>query len=416
MDTQMKKSGNGGRAALGFFLTFFMTITLIVNGLVMGVKTTILSGSDVSEVLENMNIYEVLSDLITSEISNSTGTGNEEGDDVSAGEIAIVVTNEDVSVPSDDDGLNGITISDEAIQAIFGEDVLKSVTKTLTDAIKNNEEVDLSSTKEQCIANVENLAMGLIDDVIDEIQAMESDTISADTLKELNTVKQMKADYGIDVDGIITDFVKENHGADTIKLADVDLEEIRTGAKDTVKNDVMPKMEETVNEYVDTINKTVNESIKEANEAYNLSGLINGIESALSILNTTMIVCIVVILLFAALEMLVYKKEINRGFRNIFISTLIGGIFTLVISIVVNTVKSIFSSVMGGEGDTITLAVTKLIESNIGAVGNRIMLIAIVYLVVAIACLVAAIIIKKKLNNDKDVNGMGTLSDGSAIA
>lgn len=409
MNTQKKQNGNGGRTALGFFLTFFMTITLMINGLVMGVKTTILNGSDVSEVLENMNFYDVLSDLIKSELTKSS-----DGTDISAGEIAVVVTNDEVAIS--DDNVAGINISNETIEAIFGEDVLKEVTKTLTDAIKNNQDVDLSSTKDQCVANVENLAMQLIDDVVNEIQNMESDTISAETLVQLNTVQKMKNDYNVDVDTIITDYVKDNHGSDSINIADVDLEAIRTEAKDTVKNDVMPELEETIDDYMTEITETVNESIKEANASYDLSGLMKSIEEAINILGTIMLVCIIAAVLFMALEMVIYRKEINRGFRNVFISTLIAGIFTLVMSVVVGVVKGIFSSVVGEGEDAVSMAVSKLIGDNIGAVGDRVMLVAIVYIVISVACLVAAIIIKKNIKKNDDIDSMGTLGEGSVIA
>ncbi len=413
MDTQMKKGGNGGRAALGFFLTFFMIMTLTANSLIMGVKTTILNGSDVSEVLENMNIYQMMSDLITSEISKGTDAGADDGADVSMRDTVKLAATEDIA---SSDSSSSLKLSDETVQAIFGKETLKSVTKTLTDAIKNNQDVDLTGTKEQCVANAEQLAMQLIDDVIDEIENMDSDTISADSLKQLNTVQKMKNEYSVDVDTIITDYVKDNHGADSIKKSDVDFDSIRTSAKDTVKNDVMPELEKTIDQYVTELNDTVNKSIKEANEAYNLSGVINGIEAAIKGLGIAMIICIVLAIAFAALEIVVYRQAINKGFRNIFIGTLISGVFTLLMSILVGVIKSIFLSAMGGDTDAVSMAVSKMLSDNIGAVGDRMMLIAIVYIVIGVACLIASIVIKKKINNNNDVNGMGTLSDGSVMA
>ncbi len=413
MDTQMKQSGNGGRKALGFLLTFFMAITLMANGIIMGVKTTILRGSDVSEVLENMNIYQMMSDLITSEINKGTGVGTgDDAADVSLEEMVKLAATEDVT---SSDSSSSIKLSDETVQAIFGEDALKSVTKTLTEAIKNNQDVDLTSTKEQCVASAEKLAMQLIDDVIDEIEAMEDDTISAESLKKLDTVQKMKNEYSVDVDTIITDYVKENHGTDSIKISDADLESIRTNAKNTVKNDVMPELEKTIDKYVTELSETVNKSIREANEAYDLSGLINSIEVAINALGVAMIICIVLAIVFAVLEIVVYRQAINKGFRNIFVGTLIAGIFTLIMSILVGVIKTIFLSAMGDDTDAVSIAVSNMLGNNIGAVGDRMMLIAIVYIVIGVACLIAAIVIKKKLDNNRDVNGMGTLGSGSVM-
>ena len=70
-----------------------------------------------------------------------------------------------------------------------------------------------------------------------------------------------------------------------------------------------------------------------------------------------------------------------------------------------------------GEGeDAVSMAVSKLIGDNIGAVGDRVMLVAIVYIVISVACLVAAIIIKKNIKKNDDIDSMGTLGEGSVIA
>ncbi|MBQ9700593.1 MAG: hypothetical protein IJV71_08245, partial [Lachnospiraceae bacterium] len=213
------------------------------------------------------------------------------------------------------------------------------------------------------------------------------------------------------------DFVQNNHGSDTINIADVDFEALRTEAKSTVKNDVMPKLDKTMDTYIADVSKTVNDSIKDANEAYNISGLINGVEDAVSTLNIVMLSCIIVAVVFAALQFLIYRTCINRACRNIFISTLISGIFTLIFAMFVGTAKNLVSSILGSDGDAITKAVSKLIVDNIGAVGDRMLLIAIVYIVVAILALVASIVIKKKLytNSDEPNNGMGTLSEGGVL-
>ena len=422
---ETEKKSTGGRAFLGFLLTFLMTIALIVNGLVMSVKTTILNGSDVSEILENLNVYEVLSDLISSEISKATtddsdtdeDTDSEAGVDVSVKEIAKVATTADVTPSDDTADTDSINISEDAINAIFGEDILKEITKVVTDSIKNEQDVDLSGVKDKCMVNVEDLALSLIDDVVDEIEEMDADTLSAETVKNLSSVQKIKKDYGVDVDTIVSDFVQNNHGSDTINIADVDFEALRTEAKSTVKNDVMPKLDKTMDTYIADVSKTVNDSIKDANEAYNISGLINGVEDAVSTLNIVMLSCIIVAVVFAALQFLIYRTCINRACRNIFISTLISGIFTLIFAMFVGTAKNLVSSILGSDGDAITKAVSKLIVDNIGAVGDRMLLIAIVYIVVAILALVASIVIKKKLytNSDEPNNGMGTLSEGGVL-
>ncbi len=363
METQMNKPSKG-IAVLGFFLTFLMVLTLIFSGILMAVKTTLLSGGDINEVLENTNIYGTITDVVTSEITaNTEGTG----------------------------------LSKDAVAEVFSEDILKDAAKNMTDAIKNNEEIDLSEVKDQCMNVVTEVSEKAVDDILDEISST-SDVVSIEVLQNSEILKQIEADYNVDVTTVISDYVEEEYGSTTVNIADINIEQVKAEAKASLKETVIPTIEETVDEYIVEVNATVNDQIKEMNEEYDISGVINQIESLLSLLTTIMIVTIVVSVVFAILQVVVvYRKRMNKGFRNVSIATLIAGIVVAVVGIIINVLKGIIMGSMESSGDSVETAISDFIETNIGAVGSRTLVIGIVYIVLAVAFMVAAIIIKKKM-------------------
>ena len=306
MDTQMSKPSKG-IAFLGFLLTFLMVLCLIVSGLLMAIKTTILSGDDIDEILENTNVYGMITDIVSSEISSSTS----------------------------DTGL-----SKEAIDKFFSEDVLKSATKTMTDAIKNNTDVDLSVIKKQCMEVVKEESEKAVDDVLDDIK-VSSDVVSIEVLRSNEIIIQLEKDYNVDISSVISDYVGDTYGSTTVNVADIDIEKIRTEAKKTLNETVIPTIEEAVDEYIVESNEAVNEQLREMNEEYDISGTIKVVEDAVGTCKVIMIITLVVTLIFALLQIVfVYKKRMNRGIRNTSIATLVSGIIVLLLGMMVNVIES----------------------------------------------------------------------------
>ena len=365
MDKQMNRPSKG-IAFLGFLLTFLMVLCLITGGLLMAFETTLLSGDDVSEVLESTNIYGTISDMVVSEISSSTENAG---------------------------------FSKEAIDKVFSEDVLKSATKTLTDAIKNNEDVDLSDVKDQCMEVVKDISENAVDDILDDIKES-SDVVSIDVLKNNEIIKQLEKDYNVDITNVISDYVEDTYGSTTVNVSDIDIEKVRTEAKKSLNDTVIPTIEETVDEYIVEVNAAVNKQIKETNEEYDISGAIKLVESVLGIINVIMIVTISVSVVFALLQIaVIYRKRMNRGFRNTSIATLISGIVVLILGLVFNVIETLFVSAVGTPSDNIEKNIVEFITDNIAAVGGRTVLIGCIYIVMAIVFMIFAIVIKKKLTD-----------------
>ncbi|MBQ2745937.1 MAG: hypothetical protein IJF37_10055 [Lachnospiraceae bacterium] len=359
---QMNKPGKK-TAILGFLLTFLIVLSLILGGVLISLKTTLLKGGDINEILENTNVYGTITDVVTNEITN----GNED-----------------------------FGLSEDAVSKVFSEDVLKDATKTMTEAIKNNEDIDISGVKDQCMDVVTEVSEQAVDDILDEIKES-SDVVSVDVLKQNSSLQQLEADYNVDITTVISDYVEDTYGTTTVNIADVDIEQIRTEAKESLKETVIPTIEETVDKCIVQVNEAVNKEIKEANEEYDISGVINKIEGALDIITVIMIITIVISIVFAILQItVVYRKRMNRGFRNVSIGALISGIIVAIFGIIINILKGVLVDSIGGTQDSIEKALVEFVEKNIGAVSNRTIVIGVVYIVIAAACMAVAIVFKKR--------------------
>ncbi len=365
METDMKKPSKGV-AFLGFFITFLMVICLVSGGVLMSVKTTILNGNDINEILENNDIYGTISQIVVSDISAS----------------------------KDEMGF-----SKEAVEKIFSKDVLKDSAATMMDAIKNNEDIDFSGMKDECMDIVKEVSNKAVDDIFDEIKKS-SDVVSVEVLKQSEIIKQLEKDYNVDISSVIVDYVEDTYGDVTVNIEDIDIEQVKEDTKKSLDETVIPAIEETVDEYIVEVNASVNKQIKETNEEYNISDAINMIESALNIVNIIMIVTLALSFMFALLQIVVlYKKRMNRGFRNVSIAMLISGIVVLLVGIILNVAKSLFESTVGDGNGNLEHKLLDFITGNIGNVSTRTMIIGFVYFGMAVVFMVVAIILKKKISN-----------------
>ena len=93
---------------------------------------------------------------------------------------------------------------------------------------------------------------------------------------------------------------------------------------------------------------------------------------------------------------MVYKKDINKAFKNVGIAGIITSIIMLGISIAINVVLNIIKDVFGGQeaADKVVNSITDKYMPKVGGVASTI---AIVGFVVSVALIIAAVIVKKKL-------------------
>lgn len=360
MDEQMKKPGVG-IGILGFFFTLLMVVALFADGLLLGLKTTIFKGSDMVDVLKNANLFETVTEVVVSEITTTTGND---------------------------------MVSDMA-ESLLTEEVLAEMTENVTEAIKNDEDVDLSGMKDVCMEEVKASSNEMVEKVIGEIEATGGE-INAETLAGNATIQALQAQYGIDVSTIVLDYMEQNYGTTSVKVEDVDLEAVKAEAQTTVEEVVLPVMEEAVDEYIVEVNKVVNEEIRTITKEYDISGMLTAIETFIATLTKVIMMLSIAAAVILVLEILIYLKYINRAFRNIGIATVISGAFVAITGGAVILLKNMLTGLMGGTGDKAEQVIVNFIDGNISAVGNRILVIGCIYIVVAIVCFVLAGILKKR--------------------
>lgn len=360
MSEQKKKPG-AGIAVLGFFLTFLLTISMLAEGLLLGLKTTIFSGNDMVDVLKNANLFETFTEVIVTEITVNAGEG---------------------------------MVSDMA-ESIITEDALVEMTENVTEAIKNDEDVDLSGMKDACIEEIKSTSDGMVEQVLGELEAGGGE-INAETLADNATIQSLQEQYGIDISGIVLEYVEETYGTTSINVEEVDMEAVKAEAQTTMEEVVMPEVEKMVDEYIVEINRVVNEEIRTITKEYDISGMLGKIEAAIALLSKSVLVLGIAVGVIVLVELLIYLKFLNRAFRNIGIASVISGAFNALSGGTVIVLKSVLMGMLGGTGDKAEQVIVGFIDSNVSAIGYRILLIGGIYIVVAIVTFVVAGILKKR--------------------
>lgn len=364
MNEQKKKPG-AGIGFLGFLLTLLLTLTLLADGLLIGLKATILKGNDMVDVLKNANLFETFTEVVVSEVEVMT-------DSSMLGDVAA---------------------------SVFSEDALVDVTKDVTEAIKNDEDIDLSHMKDTCMDEIKNVSECVIDDVIGEIEA-EGGELNADTLAKNKALQDLQAQYGVDITGMVMEYVEETYGQTSVSVDQIDLEEVKEQAKTTMDEVVMPAMEEAVDEYIVEINTMVNEEIRTISREYDISGILNTIDNVMALFNKLLLILSIACVILIGLELLTYMKFMNRGFRNTGIAATISGVLVAVVGILIFTLSNVVIGMLGiATNDMAGEVIVDFIDSNMGSIGLGIAIVGGVYIVVAIICYVVAGILKKKRAN-----------------
>ena len=350
-----------GKSFLGFLLTIILMISLISCGILAGVKTTILKGNGIKDVVRNLDLYESISNIIATE-------------DVVGDEGEVVA---------------------QLITSVLTEEVLEEVTNQVIDAAIEGKPVDLSDMKDICMENMESIIDSTVDVMTNAIGS--NTTISPENLANNAELVKLEEQLGISFADEVLEYVEDNHGSTTVELSDAELETMKEEFKTVLQEEMPKEMEAIVDEIIVVANETVNEIVQSSVETtgYDFGEIVNTVEATLSAMTTGMYLTIVAALFVIGLELLLYKKYINRGVRNTGVAALLAGLFVSLIGAVFNFGQTMLSDMTG----TTTAAerlIMKFFEQNVASIGGRISTIGIIYIVIAIACFVTATIIKKK--------------------
>ena len=355
-----------GRSFVGFLLTYFLTSILVSTCILVSLKCTVLKGNGIKEFIKSLDIGEVVQEVVNESIK-STSSEND----------AVV------------DSVNKLA------DKIITDDVINEVTDVMVDAIIEDKEVDLTNVKDSCMDVVTEVSEQAVEDILDELKGSTS-VIDAEALKNNSVIQQYQNDFNIDVTTPILEQMENVYGSKSVELKDIDIEEVKSEAKEALKEEVIPNIEKDVDKLINETSVEVNKQIVTIKKETNIKGITKVIDWALSAVTKAIIVGIFVTAVFAALQFVVYKKDINKAFKNVGIAGIITSIIMLGISIAINVVLNIIKDVFGGQeaADKVVNSITDKYMPKVGGVASTI---AIVGFVVSVALIIAAVIVKKKL-------------------
>ncbi len=354
---------NVGRAILGFFISFFIVCLLIAEGLLIGLKFTIFKGTDVVDILQNANMFGMVSELYASELEATMGDE---------------------------------PMMRDVVSTVFTEEMLTEITSDMTQAIVNGEEVDLSGVAKECLNSMESTSDAVIEQLFDEVTANGEINISA--LGQSEILKSYEQQFGMELAPWVEGYVSDTYGDTTIKIDEEQLAAIKNETKTALKEEIMPALEEAMEIYIEDINSTVNQELQAMNEQYHVAEIIQLIESIMDMMMIAIVVLLLLVILLIVVELLVYKNAMSRGVRNIGVSAIFAALMIALIGAVTSIANSFLVGVVGMAGmagDATLEVLMSFIEANLQKLGMGFLLIAVVYFGVAVICLVLSSNIKK---------------------
>ena len=374
-----------GRAFVGFLLTYFLISSLICTSAFVVLKSTVLKGNDVKEFIKGLDFGEVVEEVVNESI-NSTVNNN---------------SNNNNSENSNNENGNTSNNTTNLADKILTDDVMNDVTDVMVDAITEDKEVDLADIKDSCMVAVTEMSEQAVDDILEELKN-NATVIDAETLKNNSVIQQYQADFNIDVTTPILEQMETVYGSKSVNLDEIDIEEVKSEAKQALKEDVIPTIEKDVDKLIQETNVEVNNQLKVIKKETNVKGITDAVDLLIKAVMKAIIGGAVATLVFVVLMFVVYKKDINKAFKNIGISGILLSVVMFAVGALINIVNNIIKKEFNGN-EVEDKIVNSVVGRYLPKVGNAANTIAIVAIATAVLMIVAAIVIKKKLSQKDEL-------------
>ena len=364
-----------GRAFLGFLLTSMLTFVLIGTCFGITLKTTVFSGDSFKDLIKNMDLGSVMEEVMLE---------------------AIEENKEEISGSED-----STTTEFDFTEAIMSEEVVSDITDIIVEGLTEDKEVDFSVVKDGCMNALTDMSEQAVEDVLNEIKNT-SNVIDAESLKNNSIIKQYQEEFDIDVTTPILEQMETVYGSKSVSLDEVDVEEVKAEAKEAVKEKVMPDVEKKVDEFIEETNIEVNKEIhafKVDNDIQSVTDIFNPI---FGVILKSIIIGSVIAVVIILLQMLVYKKDMNKALKNVGISCILVAIAMFAFSFVCDFVAGMLTDTFNS-GSAVDNAVVSIINSTIPEIGGAAKIIALVTGILFVVLIVGTIILKNKLASKEDV-------------
>lgn len=367
-----------GRAFVGFLLTYFLIVTLICTSLFICLRSSFLKGDDIKSFIKSLDLGEIVQEMVSTSIKDSSE-----------------------NKPNEDS-----KVSDELVDSLLTEDVISDVTDIMVDAITDEKDVDLYQVKDSCMNAVIDMSEQTVDDVIEELKANGS-VIDAESLKNNSIIMQYQKDFNIDVTTPILEQMQTVYGSKSVNIEDIDVEEIKSEAKEAIKTNVIPEIEGKVDKLIKDTNIEINEQMKTFREETDIKGIIDAIELLLATMMRVIIIGIIISVVFIALQFWVYKKNVNKAFKNIGVAGVVLAAVMFGVSKIIDFIRKLILSAIEGQ-DATAKVLRNVVNKYIPKMENITSNIALISIIVAVVLIVVAVILKKKL---EDKGGLFTTEE-----
>lgn len=356
MENKRQKPG-AGKSFLGFVLTVILTIVFWSNGILIPLKTTILNGSDIVGVVENLDAFEI---------------------------IGPAMVDQSEMTPDDELML-------EVANAVFASESAKDILQEVLDGIVNQTEVDLTGIEEVCLEALNAWYENVVYVMIDAVGATEGE-ITAESLANNQELQVLYETYYMDISELVLSYIDEYYAGGPVTADQLDLSAMKADLYAVVDEEIAPALEEMGGEMVAELNYAINTELIGSTQGQEVADTIALVDEALKSLTVATIGYVIAAVVFVVLEILLYKKFKNRAFRNIGIAAIIPGTFVVLMGVGIRAAKGFITS-----AEVPSEVLFNFIHQNIDEISSSFTIVGAVLVVLAIVCFVVAGKLKKKL-------------------
>lgn len=360
-NTVEPKSSGAGKAVLGLILSFIMIPLLVINGYFISLKSTILKGDSINDLLDNCNFYSTVQEVVIDELYNNA---------------------------------KALGLSRDALNDLFPENTLSDAAENITNAITSNESIDLSYLKDDCMDIAKSTADAVTDTVFESFESS-SKTFDVTSLTSNTVLKQFEEDYNVTITDSVVNGLESTYGTTTIDLSAIDSSEIKASISETLTEKVYPAIDNVFDEYITEANNLVNQAIREFNDNYHMNDMFKIVEKTLDSLYIAICIMIIIVLALFAIQLLLYRPYIYKAFKNFSITALISGIIILISGMFILFIKDMILSDLLDSYGSIADVITDFVDSNLSSVNNMIIAVGVVYIILFIICIIISSLIKK---------------------
>lgn len=366
----MVKERHIGRAIGGFFLTYFMMGAIFVAGILIALKSSWLRGDTINEVIQNTKIYDAIGDVVIDTIYEEM------------------------------DG----QVSKDALREMLPNSEIQNAIDDIIDAIHKDKNMDFSYLKGKCSSAAKDFTSVAVDALVDEMEK-QSVTFDASVLKNNEDIQQLNEDLGIDVAELVGVMLVSEYGSTEVSTSDLDMEKIKNAVEVDLGMIIYEIVDDSFDIYIEEINDTVNECIHDINDDYKVDKAIDVFNSGLSILNVIVILIYIFAAVLFAVQILIYRKELYRAFRNLAISMFLVAIPVFIMGVGLMIAENVIKDESRNH-DSAEQVLMELVQNNIASFREKLMVIGVVYIVIMVVAIVLNIVIKNKKRKAID-NGYG---------